>query len=150
MLEKTMALLNEQGCLVIAIENQLGLKYFAGAPEDHLGMPSLGIEDQYTAKGVRTYGKQALARLLQQAGFHSVEFLHPFPDYKMPTCVLAEQAFDNPSFNAIPFLVATAGKGSTTAVGTRFQPGTGLASHCFQWTPIGFVQFIFGHRKEAR
>ena len=110
MLEKTTALLNESGCLIIAIENQLGLKYFAGAPEDHLGIPVLGIEDQYIAKGVRTYGKQALTQMLQQAGYQSIEFLHPFPDYKMPSCVLGESAFSNPRFNARPFLLATAGK----------------------------------------
>lgn len=110
MLEKTASLLNEGGSLIIAIENQLGLKYFAGAPEDHLGIPVLGIEDKYTTKGVRTYGRQQLASMLQHAGFQSVEFLYPFPDYKMPSCVLAESAFNNPAFNPQPFLVTTAGK----------------------------------------
>jgi 2-polyprenyl-3-methyl-5-hydroxy-6-metoxy-1,4-benzoquinol methylase len=43
MLERVRSLLKPKGKLIIAIENQLGLKYFAGAPEDHLGQPMYGI-----------------------------------------------------------------------------------------------------------
>ena len=37
MLKKARSMLNPNGRLFIAIENQLGLKYFAGVPEDHIG-----------------------------------------------------------------------------------------------------------------
>lgn len=110
MLSKARARLNDDGCLIIAIENQLGLKYWAGAPEDHLGQAMLGLEDKYKPGGVRTYGKQALGDLLKSAGFESVDFLYPFPDYKLPSCVLAEGAFNNPAFDPTPFLVLTAAK----------------------------------------
>lgn len=110
MLSKARDLLNEDGCLVIAIENQLGLKYWAGSPEDHLGQAMLGLEDKYQAGGVRTYGRQALYDLLNSSGFEAVEFLYPFPDYKLPSCVLAELAFNNPAFDPTPFLVLTAAK----------------------------------------
>lgn len=110
MLSKARARLNEDGCLIIAIENQLGLKYWAGAPEDHLGQAMLGLEDKYKPGGVRTYGKRALGSLLKSAGFESVDFLYPFPDYKLPSCVLAEDAFNDPAFDPTPFLVMTAAK----------------------------------------
>lgn len=110
MLSKARARLNDDGCLIIAIENQLGLKYWAGAPEDHLGQAMLGLEDKYKPGGVRTYGKQALAGLLRSAGFESVDFLYPLPDYKLPSCVLTEEAFNDPAFDAAPFLVLTAAK----------------------------------------
>lgn len=110
MLSKARARLNDDGCLIIAIENQLGLKYWAGALEDHLGQAMLGLEDKYKPGGVRTYGKQVLAGLLRSAGFESVDFLYPFPDYKLPSCVLTEEAFNDPAFDAAPFLVSTAAK----------------------------------------
>ena len=44
MLQQASALLKPNGTLVIAIENQLGLKYFAGAPEDHHSTQMYGIE----------------------------------------------------------------------------------------------------------
>lgn len=110
MLSKARARLNDNGCLIIAIENQLGLKYWAGAPEDHLGQAMLGLEDKYKPGGVRTYGKHALGGLLKSAGFESVDFLYPFPDYKLPSCVLAEEAFNDREFDPTPFLVLTAAK----------------------------------------
>lgn len=110
MLNKARQRLNDNGYLIIAIENQLGLKYFAGAPEDHLGKPMLGVENGYLPGGVRTYGKQELTNLLNEAGYEAIEFLYPFPDYKMPVCVLSEQAFDESSFDPVPFLVSSVGK----------------------------------------
>lgn len=81
-------LLNPGGVLLLAIENKLGLKYFAGAPEDHLGRPMLGIGDLYESDGPRTYGKLELEGLLRQAGFGDIGVALPFPDYKLPSSVL--------------------------------------------------------------
>ena len=39
-LAKARSCLSDDGALMVAIENQLGLKYFAGASEDHMGRPS--------------------------------------------------------------------------------------------------------------
>src|SRR5581483_8313776 len=44
MIERACSLLNPDGRLIVAIENQFGLKYFAGAPEDHIGQSMYGIE----------------------------------------------------------------------------------------------------------
>ncbi len=78
------------GRLVLAIENQLGLKYLAGVPEDHLGQPMSGVEDRYDAKGVRTYGRRQLSQLLRAAGFQGCRLMVPLPDYKMPVTILTE------------------------------------------------------------
>src|SRR5204863_10202573 len=47
MLGKARARLAPGGRLVLAIENQLGAKYLAGAPEDHLGEPWVGVMGGY-------------------------------------------------------------------------------------------------------
>jgi SAM-dependent methyltransferase len=90
--------LTPNGRLVIAIENQLGLKYFCGFPEDHLSRQFAGLEDLYPPASVRTVGRAHLSRLLQQAGFPSVTFHYPFPDYKLPRFVLTEEAFTCSAF----------------------------------------------------
>jgi len=95
MARKTLA---PQGQLVIAIENQLGLKYFCGSPEDHLSRQFVGLEDLYPPGSVRTVGRAELAALLRQAGFTSVTFQYPFPDYKLPRFVFTEEAFTCPGF----------------------------------------------------
>lgn len=97
------------GVLLVAIENQLGLKYFAGAPEDHLGRPMLGVADLYGASGARTYGRAALEAMVLDAGFTSAAFALPFPDYKLPTSVLLARGDDAmPGFDGGAALAAAA------------------------------------------
>jgi len=88
MLKSTRALLKPDGILIIAIENQLGLKYFAGAPEDHVGARMFGINGLYAKPGVETFGKVNLERRLKDAGFASTALALPFPDYKLPSSVV--------------------------------------------------------------
>ena len=103
MLQKVRSLLKPDGLLIIAIENQLGLKYFAGAPEDHVATPMFGIEGRYTHSTPQTYGKQTLTSLLTEAGFSSNEFFAPFPDYKLPVSIVTEEGFNEPGFDASAF-----------------------------------------------
>ncbi len=76
--------LKSGGKLIIAIENRYGLKYFAGAREDHTGKAFDGIEGYIGNSSVRTFGKKELENLLLQSGFAAFEFYYPHPDYKMP------------------------------------------------------------------
>ena len=62
MLERVRSLVKPDGMLIIAIENQLGLKYFAGAPEDHLGQPMYGIEGRYRRDQPQTFGRVVLQK----------------------------------------------------------------------------------------
>ncbi len=100
MLQQIRSLLKPDGKLIIAIENQLGLKYFAGAPEDHLGQPMYGIEGRYRKGQPQTFGKKVLADIIERSGFTSSEFLAPFPDYKLPVSILREKGIDNRNFDA--------------------------------------------------
>jgi 2-polyprenyl-3-methyl-5-hydroxy-6-metoxy-1,4-benzoquinol methylase len=100
MLEKVKQLLKPDGVLIIAIENQLGLKYFAGASEDHLGKPMIGLEDRYTTKTARTFGRLELKKLLNKAEFSTTEFLACFPDYKLPSSIITKEGFEHLKFDA--------------------------------------------------
>ena len=103
MLKQVCSMLKPEGKLVIAIENQLGLKYFAGAPEDHLGQAMYGIEGRYKKDQPQTFGRKVLGGLLKQAGFVASEFLAPFPDYKLPASILTEKGINNSNFDAAAF-----------------------------------------------
>lgn len=100
MLQRVRSLLKPGGRLIIAIENQLGLKYFAGAPEDHLGHAMIGIEGRYGPKLPQTFGREVLAQLLVSAGFAPAEFLAPYPDYKLPVSIITEHGFADAGFDA--------------------------------------------------
>lgn len=81
-------LLSPDGVLVLAIENQFGLKYFCGAAEDHLGIPFAGLEGYHRkAARVRTFGKVELDTRLRRH-FKDARFYYPYPDYKIPDVVV--------------------------------------------------------------
>lgn len=100
MLERARALLKPDGLLLIAIENQLGLKYWAGAPEDHLGIPMYGIEGRYRQDQPQTHGHKALADLLAAAGFAHTDFLSALPDYKLPVSIVTADGLNSADFDA--------------------------------------------------
>ena len=100
MLQQARAMLKPNGRLIIAIENQLGLKYFAGAPEDHVSQPMYGIEGRYEKDQPQTYGRKTLSEMLSQAGFACSEFMAPFPDYKLPVSIVTEKGFSCDDFDA--------------------------------------------------
>jgi 2-polyprenyl-3-methyl-5-hydroxy-6-metoxy-1,4-benzoquinol methylase len=103
MLQRVRQLLKPEGKLIIAIENQLGLKYFAGAPEDHFGKPMVGIEGRYGRDQAQTFGRPVLTKLLKHAGFETSSFLAPFPDYKLPSSIVTEAGFAHDEFDASAF-----------------------------------------------
>jgi 2-polyprenyl-3-methyl-5-hydroxy-6-metoxy-1,4-benzoquinol methylase len=100
MLNRARSMLKPGGIVIIAIENQLGLKYFAGAPEDHVSRRMFGIEDRYSDSSVRTYGREDLAKLLKMAGFSDHHFYAPFPDYKFPITVFSQDGLMCPDLGA--------------------------------------------------
>lgn len=85
------SLLKEDGKLLIAIENQFGLKYFSGAPEDHTGKVYDGINGYENKKGIRTFGKEVLKEMLNKAGFKYTKFYYPMPDYKLPNIIFSDE-----------------------------------------------------------
>lgn len=81
--------LKEGGRLIIAIENKYGLKYFAGCREDHLGSFYGGIEGYEEKDHVRTFSRDKLRKLAENAGC-SVKEYYPYPDYKLPVTIYSE------------------------------------------------------------
>jgi len=100
--------LKETGVLVIAIQNQLGIKYLSGYPEPNVDTPYFGIEDRYGSDTIIRHGLNELREVLDSVGLGSQEVLFPLPDYHMPTSILTGAGL-NPSskFFALPFLQAS-------------------------------------------
>jgi len=87
MLAKAAAFLRPKGVLIVAIENQLGLKYWSGAAEDHTGMMFVGISGYSPKPSPCTFSRRGLLELLKKAGFDRFDEFYPFPDYKVPVSV---------------------------------------------------------------
>lgn len=93
-------LLKPGGFLFIAIENKLGLKYFAGAPEDHIRQSMYGIEGRYKSGEPKTWGYEELTNLLTQTGYNNSDVMLPFPDYKLPMSIITPKGSNSTVFDA--------------------------------------------------
>lgn len=112
LLARAMSLLEPEGTMILALENRFGLKYWAGAPEDHTGVLFEGLEGYPENSEVATFGRRELEDLLEIAGLQTTHWYYPFPDYKLPTSIHStlhppspgdlpevSPAFDRPRFN---------------------------------------------------
>lgn len=94
-LKKALSLVRVGGHLVIAIENRMGLKYFAGAKEDHYGKPFVGLDGYLEDRGIRTFSLPEIKELLAKANCDKYELFLPFPDYKFAYSIVSA---DEPAF----------------------------------------------------
>lgn len=90
MIKRAASHLKEDGKLFIAIENKYGLKYFGGCKEDHTGKYFDGIEGYSEDEKVRTFSRDRLIWMLEQAEMKG-EFYYPYPDYKLPHTIYSDR-----------------------------------------------------------
>ncbi len=93
-LKEIRKVLKDTGKVLIAIENRYGLKYWAGANEDHLGMPFVGLSE-YDKYDVQTFGVKEMTELIKKIGFTKYKFYYPFPDYKLPEVIYTDKRVPN-------------------------------------------------------
>lgn len=79
------------GRVVIAIENKLGLKYWAGCREDHVGAFFAGLEDYPEGGAARTFSRNGLEKILRECGEEDIHFYYPYPDYKFMTMLYSDR-----------------------------------------------------------
>lgn len=90
MLCKAKSLLKPDGVLLAAVDNQFGLKYFAGAPERHSGAYFAGIENFRNNEASRSFSGPGFQAMLSKAGFLNSRFYYPVPDYRLPVCIYSQ------------------------------------------------------------
>ncbi len=91
-LKKIKGLLKPDGKLLIAIENQYGLKYWCGAREDHTEIPFNGMNQYlFSGKGINTFSRKGLEKLVKDSGFKNTFFYYPLPDYKLPEKIFSDR-----------------------------------------------------------
>ena len=86
----------DNGCIVMAIENKFGLKYWAGCSEDHLGTYFSGLEGYPEGGSARTFTRKGLEKLFRSCNITQYSFYYPYPDYKLPTVIYSDKRLPNP------------------------------------------------------
>ncbi len=95
-LQNCKKMLKKDGRLILALPNQMGLKYFAGCREDYTGAPFTGLEGYYYHKGIKTFGKRSLQKLLQDNGFAEQNWYYPYPDYRFANSIYSDNYLPKP------------------------------------------------------
>lgn len=88
-LKKVSGLLKEDGILLLAADNRLGLQYFCGARESHGGKPFEGIAHYPNGTRGYSFSREELKSVIERAGF-ATRFYYPLPDYKMPQLIYSD------------------------------------------------------------
>lgn len=92
-LEKAASLLSPEGTLLVAIENRVGVKYLAGAPEDHTNRPFDSLEGYPSTSPARTFARDVLVSMVSRTGL-TTSVLSAFPDYKLCRVLFADDLVD--------------------------------------------------------
>lgn len=90
-LDNCRELLAPGGTLILAIENKLGLKYWAGAREDHTWRFFDSIQSYPFKSTAKTLSRNEMADLLSEAGFDKQKLYYPLPDYKLPREIFSDE-----------------------------------------------------------
>ncbi len=93
--------LKPDGTLIIAIENKLGIKYLSGCTEDHTGIEFEGILDYPNTKGITTFTKIELSKIIKNAELENINFFYPFPDYKIPANLVSDTFINQSNMEAL-------------------------------------------------
>lgn len=88
---KARSFLKPGGVVIVAIENKNGIKYWAGAPEDHTGQMFDGICGYPGGKSVQTFSRSQLIQVFANAGMSEIEEFYPWPDYKISHSVISRR-----------------------------------------------------------
>lgn len=90
-LRKLSCLLKENGKLLVAVENRLGLKYFCGAPEPHTNRAFDGINGYKRGTKGRSFTRKEIENIVKEAGLENFKFYYPLPDYKLPQLIYTDE-----------------------------------------------------------
>ena len=85
------AMLKPDACLVLALDNSLSLRQLAGCPDDVSGFWFDALEG-FNGAGAHAMSRDAVLSMLRGNGFPFSEFLHAYPDYRLPDVLLRMQS----------------------------------------------------------
>ena len=90
LLKECKAHLNDNGKIILALDNKTGMKYWSGAPENSTGRPFSGICNIYKEKQGKSFTKNEIECILKKCGLGQIEFYYPVPDYRFASTLYSD------------------------------------------------------------
>jgi len=83
--------LKPNGKILLAIDNRLGIKYFAGAKNEHYERIFETVESEIRKEKPNLLLKRELEKFIKEADFTSYKFYYPLPDYKNVSSIFTDE-----------------------------------------------------------
>lgn len=87
----------EEGTLLLAVENRLGVKYFCGYKERYTNVPFAGINGYNCLTNGYTFSRAEIRNIIEKAKIGEYRFYYPLPDYKLTQLVYTDDNLPNNS-----------------------------------------------------
>lgn len=92
--------LKDDGIILLAVDNQFGIRYFVGNPENYLNKKFVGLLSYSNEQDkIETYTKPKLEKMLKQNNLLNYNFYYPLPDYRMPNVIFSDA--EPPKYNSV-------------------------------------------------
>lgn len=95
-MERYRTFLKNDGILLLAVPNRMGLKYFAGCQDEHYDAYFVGPEGYSREMTRQALSKEEYEKILGAAGFLSREYYYPYPDYLFPSAIYSDKRLPEP------------------------------------------------------
>lgn len=82
--------LKENGKILLAIDNRMGIKYFSGAKSEYYSRLFEGLETKINQTKPNLLLKQELENFIKEAGFENYKFYYPLPDYTNTSSIFTD------------------------------------------------------------
>lgn len=97
--------LKPNGKILIAIDNRLGIKYFAGAKSNHYNRLFEGIESEIKERKPNLLLKKELEKFINEANFKNYKFYYPLPDYNNTNTIFTDEFLPKSNHSKIVYPV---------------------------------------------
>lgn len=90
-IEQYRTFLKSDGILLLAVQNRMGLKYFAGCQDDNYDVYFAGPEGYSREMTRQALSREEYEHVLDAVGFTKREFYYPYPDYLFPCTIYSDK-----------------------------------------------------------
>ena len=90
MLEWMNQQLDDEGTILLTIDNRFGTKYLAGSTRNKDEVPFACFKP-YIDKNYKLYGKKELENIIKKAGVENYKFYYPVPNYNLTHLIYTDQ-----------------------------------------------------------
>lgn len=89
-------LLDEDGRIILSVDNKFGVKYFAGSNDPYTGKKFDSVTGYVNEKNKHyTYSRKKIKDMLVKAGLENMNFYYPMPDYRLPNIIFSDKSIPN-------------------------------------------------------